>query len=413
MGAFMGIPYEQVGHLCIIFTSSQDQIEVRHRLARNDIMTLIARMTFSDTPAYLGDLLLSRAGEHLDKVDIPAADDINSLLPAERTRSISGLRQKLNILSDRLIVAWCGSSLQARVAMREMLEMEEKGTLSHDNLIAYIDNANPKDVDDLSLLATICTPDGNGQGGLHFEHFDFNFTQMNNETEDHSVSGTGSDTFLEILPQATNGLKKTARETNEAFIQLESLALGIANQFIGREILTGQNLLHWWGGGIEVATLRDAKFQKTGNVLHTFWIVDPDHNSLFLKPTFLKYDYFNDALVIQKFDCRPSNGKIAVKAHDYRIYTPLLKGPNVYNFAEFPLPPLTYDHLCCHLQSRKSDGEFDSVNFCFYNQQPFLLTPMRDRLAFSFERSFLLDMEATSSKLADKYCRFVGLKSAL
>ena len=65
-------------------------------------------------------------------------------------------------------------------------------------------------------------------------------------------------------------------------------------------MLTGQNLAEWWGGGIEIAVLREAKFVKLGNVLDTIWIVEySDKARLWLRPIFLKYDYFHDVLVIQ------------------------------------------------------------------------------------------------------------------
>ncbi len=186
-------------------------------------MTLIARMSFEDIPSYLGDLLLSREGKHTQIVDIPAARNINSLLPTSATRSIIALRQKVNILSDELIVAWAGSYSQARVAMRDMLQMQQNGRLNNQSFEEYINAADPRDINDLSLLATKCTPSNNGQHGVTFEHIDFNFNEMKKNGEAHATCGSGTDTFFNIIPQVTKSLRRVKRGSSKAFTQVEAL----------------------------------------------------------------------------------------------------------------------------------------------------------------------------------------------
>ena len=86
-------------------------------------MTMIARLTRNGVPLYLGDLLMTRDGRGSEKIDIPTVADVNAKFPPEVARSVVGLAQKLNLISDRLVVAWAGNLLQARSLIREIAEM--------------------------------------------------------------------------------------------------------------------------------------------------------------------------------------------------------------------------------------------------------------------------------------------------
>ena len=104
-------------------------------------MTLIARARIGSVPVYWGDLLLSMKGDNARPVNIPAADNVNALLPTKRSRSISGTTQKLNIISDRLIIAWAGNHIHARATIREIADLERAGKLCRENIFVKIKNS--------------------------------------------------------------------------------------------------------------------------------------------------------------------------------------------------------------------------------------------------------------------------------
>jgi hypothetical protein len=90
-------------------------------------MTMIARLRRNGVPLYLGDLLITREGGGFETIDIPTVADVNAKLPSGVARSVVGLAQKLNLISDRLVVAWAGNLLQARSLIREIAERVAEG----------------------------------------------------------------------------------------------------------------------------------------------------------------------------------------------------------------------------------------------------------------------------------------------
>lgn len=376
-------------------------------------MTLIARVELDHINAYLGDLLLSKDGDASTPVDIPAADNINALLPEHCTRAISGLHQKISLLSDRLTVAWAGSYIQARAMMRDLLQLEAEGKLGLDQIQNHILSVPESERNDLSLLVSVCTPDKSGGSGVYVENIEYNAIHLRREGERHVVAGSGSDAFLNLLPQITDQLEKFPAESDDAFIQIEAASLAMAAEFIGHEMLIGTNLLDWWGGGFEVAVLRDQKFTKLGNILHTFWRVEKSEErcSLWLKPTFIKYDYFNEALIIQKLHCAVSAPqKVKLISHDYRVFTPVFKQRSDYDFTSFPLPSLTYDHLCCYVMIEQPQNEYSSCVSTYYNQQPFKVEMASEGLSLSFQGMLLNDLEKSVSSNLGAPTTFLGLR---
>jgi hypothetical protein len=207
-------------------------------------------------------------------------------------------------------------------------------------------------------MGTVCIPES-GTDRVLLEHFAYQANKHTKSDQEISISGTGEKAFMRMLPD----LLSQAPPPNDKVERLfwaEIFGLGMAAQLIGQEIMTGSNLLDWWGGGIEVATYEDDKFVKHGNVLHTFWHrnLSSSNAAIELVPKFIKYDYFQDALVIQKFESEfTDEGKASVKAHDYRVYTPLLKSRHDYDFSRFPFYDLSYTTLNCYVRVEENQSD--------------------------------------------------------
>jgi hypothetical protein len=71
-------------------------------------MTLICRFSIRNAPVVVGDVLLSSGRKTGLQTNLPLVGDINRLLAAEGLPFEVSLTQKVNILSDRLVVAWGG-----------------------------------------------------------------------------------------------------------------------------------------------------------------------------------------------------------------------------------------------------------------------------------------------------------------
>lgn len=356
-------------------------------------MTLIARARFGSVPIYFGDLLLSKEGDNARPVNIPAADDINALLSASRSRSVSGICQKLNMISDRLIVAWAGNFVHARAAIREIADLERAGELCRGNIRVVLDRIPLSEKNDISLVGSVCSPES-GSDRVLIEHFNYRANKHTDTEQEIVISGSGEGAFMEILPQ-TISQEPPPIDEHKRFFWAENIGLVMAAELIGHEITIGSNLLDWWGGGIEVATYENGKFVKHGNVLHTFWHqnLSKSNDGIHLDPKFIKYDYFHDALVIQKFECDfTGEGKVSVTAHDYRVYTPLLKSRHDYEFASFPWYDLGYQTLHCYvIVDGDQTGPWSFVK-TFRGSCPFEVALEDEGLRISFEDKFIREL---------------------
>ena len=113
-------------------------------------MTLIARAKFGRFCFYIGDLLLTGERNSGRPVDLPVARNINSLLPQAASRRVTGTAQKLNLVSERLIIGWAGSLVQARPMLRDFATLSASGKLTClDDVRDAIERVPWRDRDDL------------------------------------------------------------------------------------------------------------------------------------------------------------------------------------------------------------------------------------------------------------------------
>jgi len=377
-------------------------------------MTLIARINIDGVPIYIGDLLLSSERKPDSEIHIPAAADINKFIPSSKGRFVAGLTPKLNILNRRLIIGWAGSPAQARSLMRDVRALEGGNQFNWPGVLELIGQLPEQERNEVSLVGTILTPDDPPKAGLHYDHFAF-------QAEKHLLSGgaieircagTGAKTLLDTLSQITRPIKWARSDDLEnRFFTAEKVAMALQGTLIGHETISGQNLLEWWGGGIEVATLRGQRFEKVGNTLHTFWRVLPNDrsgNNLFLIMRFIKYDYHEDILVIQTFDgsINPHNCELKIDSHNYHLYTPMLKSRDDYDLRNFTLPNFNHNTLNCMVTF--GDEYFCRVHHSGTGDSPFRLAADNHSLRISFRGDLLIDLERAIQQHTKKETKFVG-----
>jgi hypothetical protein len=274
---------------------------------------------------------------------LPTALDINAKLPVDAPRAVVGLRQKLNLLDSNLILAWAGNRLQAMSLARSIRDAVRAGA-TNQGIIALIDETPLPDRNDVSFLGTIATP-LEQQGSYDLGHFLYNARQRHRGEITVSAAGSGAEDLFECLPHALSLLDEHERVES----QVTKLGAAISGFFVGQEATTGLNLLNWWGGALELAYFDEGRFLKVDGVLHTLWRarkMSEDDFSIELRPAFIKYDYFGDALVVQSFEFEldsKSPQRARMLQHTYRPYAPLLKGLQEYDWDAAP-------HLTCSIE---------------------------------------------------------------
>ena len=295
-------------------------------------MTLICRFTARQVPTvYLGDLLLTTEGKSTKPLHLPSWSDINSRLAVGAERYVSGLTQKLNILSERVIVAWAGSRIQA-ISMLRMIEQAANQRAGFDEIGRLVGAVPKEDRDKLHLIGSVIEPSPDQQA-YEVKHFSALARKQCVEGIEITADGTGVDFLFALAPQL---LERMSGQTDKYRIAL-GLSMGVSASLIGHETATGANLTEWWGGGIETAVLDNGNFTKIGNTLHTLWTAtiraDGDIDFVLL-PKFIKYDYLQDALVVRAIEIDlsgPTEGNARL-THGIHTFTPLLKDKNHYDW---------------------------------------------------------------------------------
>ncbi len=213
-------------------------------------MTLIARITIDGIPVYIGDLLLSSERKPDKEIHIPAATDINKFISSSKGRFIAGLTPKLNILSHRLIMGWAGSRMQARSLMKDIRALEGMSKFNWPGVLELVEQLPESDKNDVSLIGTILTSDVPPKTGLHFDHFNFRMEKhlLSGGEIEIRCAGTGTKDLLDAVPQVVHSVKWTASNSlKERLISAEKIAMALQGALIGYEVVSGQNLLEWWG----------------------------------------------------------------------------------------------------------------------------------------------------------------------
>lgn len=306
-------------------------------------MTLIGRLRFSGFPVMIGDILLSRTDRpHPHPVALPAMLDVNAHLPEEAWGSVSGVTQKLNILNDSLMVAWAGSYLQARLALRHLDEAVRAGASTSQDICFALD-AIAGEIGDLSLLGLVVRPDGRPDG-VAVASFAWDVGTDELDGVDVRLAGTGQWHARELLPRVL--------QLSDKLTPLEQAiytGIGLGGALVGRETDTRLNLVEMWGGAIEIGFVANGRIQKLDRVLHMQARVARVADGLVqfqLWPKFTHYSYLGEYLLVATIEWTTAAGPAVEELH---VVSPLLRHtPPPIDGAREPAD-FAHDYLCCYV----------------------------------------------------------------
>src|SRR5262249_29896123 len=143
------------------------------------------------------------------------------------------------------------------------------------------------DRNDVSLIGSILIPGQGRQIGL--QHFQYRAEKRLVGSTEIVAAGTGADDLMDLAPQIIPALPKNGSAV-ESFAWAKQLGIALSGALVGHESMTGRNILDWWGGAIEIASIEQDRFQKASNILHTIWRVIKVENRRYeirLVPKFL------------------------------------------------------------------------------------------------------------------------------
>jgi hypothetical protein len=168
-------------------------------------MTLIAKFTVNQVPIMVADLLVSAPPEAAQTVSLPLHPEINQLLDGRAEHSVVRATQKLNVLSDQLIVAWSGNYDNARFVLKEMEVVAKQVDLSWQaigDILAALPSERTKDIQLIGMIVSNSSEDK-----IRIDDFYLNVALRNcGPFERVMAGGSGASSFISLLERSADSL---------------------------------------------------------------------------------------------------------------------------------------------------------------------------------------------------------------
>lgn len=256
-------------------------------------MTLIAQLSVNGAPFLVGDVLLSSETRTGLKINLPLVGDINQILADRGLLFEVKFAQKINVFHGRVAIAWSGPRIQAERAVRVIAAISSRPNLTATDILTELEVIDRAAIDRLQLVGLVL--EGVTDTTISSSLFSVRVpsAQISNIGEVRAA-GSGREAFLQLL-QRTDWLAQP--DANQY-----QVAHGLLGALTNEEFRTGNTIANRWGGGFEALTFsqESGRFEKIGDVLHTFWnITEHSDSQISLFPYFYKTAYWQDALVLR------------------------------------------------------------------------------------------------------------------
>jgi len=314
-------------------------------------MTLIARVSIRNAPVLIGDVLLSSERRSGVRANLPLVGDINRILASQGLYFEVSFVQKVNILSDRLAVAWSGQELQAKRALRALADVSSREKLCLTDIETELRAIDPDKIDKLQLIGILAREvRGAEVAGSKFA-FQVQPIDVPGLGSVHAA-GTGAHDFIQMLGETDWTLGGVANE--------RQVAHALVGDLVNIEYRRGGTIEKRWGGGFEAVTFTSdsGRFEKVGDVLHTFWKVDlSSPGKAEFIPWFYKTTYWRDALIVRYARINSvGERKFQLAMNSFELIPPLLKHRQEYALEELGSVDFSHKVLQCHVSVERPGG---------------------------------------------------------
>ncbi len=305
-------------------------------------MTLIAKFSVNGVPLLVGDVLVSSDAITGRETTLPLVGDINKVIADHGLRFEVGFKQKVNLIGERLAVAWSGPMMQAERALRALSAISTRNNPTSDDIRRALEAIDNEAIDRLCLIGLLHRDTVGTDVEVH--HFAMGIQPIEQAGLGRVfAAGTGRAAFLALLQKSD----WTNSGSGNHYQVAHALLGGLTNE----EYRTGRTIMDRWGGGFEAITFQEGRFEKIGDVLHTFWRLNQTSNDpIGLLPMFYKTAYLRDALIVRsaRFD-EVGMRTFALTSTDLVLVPPLLMNVSDYDERELDPVDFTYRAICCHV----------------------------------------------------------------
>ncbi|WP_313704576.1 hypothetical protein [Massilia sp.] len=310
-------------------------------------MTLIASYVIDGFPLVFGDLLITgEVSSHERPVAVPAQGEVQAFF-GNFGWGISGLTQKVNIVSENCVIAWAGSWLGARIAISGLRDLAKQKDLTASSIISFL-AADPDLKNHSAHFVGLVSQE---EGLCMFQYGAEAFQSESLGTV--YVAGSGAEAIREFST-IFSGMATNARGavTNAAMGISKSLMMG--GLLLQAELHGGYSaptLRNMFGGGYEIAYYADGRMQKVPEVTFLFWDVRLTRNDsdIFLPFLVVKQAYIGDYLLMRSIRFGESHDKLTPNVLDEQrhVVAPIFASEN--RPTEVQLRSLAFaSRLLCH-----------------------------------------------------------------
>jgi len=263
-------------------------------------MTLIAAFYINNHPVLIGDVLISCPNPS-ERINIPTNETIKESAPEDLWFGIRTLRQKVNVLSSNLMIAWCGDMCAAHTILKEIKDRNDtkkftqkslKSFFESDEAIEWMGNIV------VGFIGFIIDEDGIKQF-----NYSFNEAEINQKTippyGNTLIAGSGSNDLIHLLEEIVQPRQPSIPKKNSEFDEAVISSLTICGALLATDF---KNILSGYGGSFEIATLNEqGMFEKVNDITYFRWYVSNCESSnpeLDLERKAYKLIYIDDLLVV-------------------------------------------------------------------------------------------------------------------
>jgi hypothetical protein len=258
-------------------------------------MTVILGFKINDLPVLVGDIVISGPEELEEVTVIPTVGNSHAVFPEGSGWTITNLKQKVNIVSSNLMIAWAGDYSIAKYVISELKRRSESQQLTEELIHSFFTKEVPENLGSQPNVAFIgCIANDAGD----FSFFDYAYGSeikriIHPTYGEVMICGCGAEDVQEILEAIS---RQSTREDLSDFHKVIIETLTLCGYLFARD---EQSLLSLFGGGYEIATFSEKKFTKIGDYSYFYWFFHDNLNGkLDLVAKAYKVSYSDDVLLI-------------------------------------------------------------------------------------------------------------------
>ena len=248
-----------------------------------------------------GDLLISGPERPGALPTIPLAGEATNFFPAGAEGPILGLNQKVVLLGDNCVIAWAGNIEFARTVIRALRAIASNAPLSLPVIESYLAQLDPTLRDEVAFIGWV-------RDGELFHQFWYRAAAAKSAMFGQvSAGGSGAIDFVTLAAEISGGTWNAPGRALTGLERALSSMLSATSLLLQAELSSKSNLVHYFGGGYEIATFIGDKFTKVGDIAFVFWMAHVTDGQVALSgPWFvLKQDYAGESVLLHLLLMRP------------------------------------------------------------------------------------------------------------